>query len=638
MNKREHAIIQYILAQKKTHYVDIAAQLQLSERTIATTLDYIEGMVKPFNVKLVRKPNDGIYFTGDVAALTNHLEKEANDRPQSKEERRHYILAKLLLGSESITIQQLSDALYVSRSTVENDLKKVKQELAQFGLQLAIAHTGLSLIGSEHQKRQATVDLISQYWGKRTEAEELNGQLVRHIQLPDKLNQLFEPTLIKNVLAALTELIEKSSLSFTDYEFQSLAIHLMMALERLAQHQLVAATEPNPVATPLISETKLLVEILERRFELTIPDFEQGYLNRHLVTVQSKDTSVQTIQTELRQSVGLPQLLRQQLAQLAVDEELIQGLAVHLSSALRRLAMGLSINNPYTDEIRQNFPQAFDQAVLLKPVLENQYQIQMNEDELAFISLHFEVFFERHSEDARLSVVVVCSSGIGTSQLLGQRLAKTFAQELRITRIIALGELLATPIKESLVISTIAIKGLSVPVIEVSPLLNRHDIGIIRQMITEQPTPTNHLVALLQPELTIVTQERLTDQGAIELIGQRLIDQEYAKSTVVQAALAREALASTALGRVALPHADPQLITKPAIGLLIAPQSINWQHNDKVQLVFFMALNETVHSQMRAIYHDLDQLIETPRLLKQVAQASDGAAALAILAQLNQKN
>lgn len=587
---------------------------------------------EPFNVKLVRKPNDGIYFTGDVATLANHLEKKANDRPQSKEERCHCILAKLLLGSASITIQQLSNTLYVSRSTVENDLKKVKQKLAQFGLQLAITHTGLSLIGSEHQKRQAMVELISQYWGKRTEAKELNGQLVRHVQLPDNLNQLFEPALIKNILTALTELIEKSTLSFTDYEFQSLAIHLMMPAPT------GGSNGAQPVVTPFIAETQLLVQILERRFELTIPDFEQGYLNRHLVTVQSKDTSVQTIQTELRQSVGLPQLLRQQLAQLAVDEELIQGLAVHLSSALRRLAMGLSINNPYTDEIRQNFPQAFDQAVLLKPVLENQYQIQMNEDELAFTSLHFEVFFERHSEDARLSVVVVCSSGIGTSQLLGQRLAKTFAQELRITRIIALGELLATPIKESLVISTIAIKGLSVPVIEVSPLLNRHDIGIIRQMITEQPTPTNHLVALLQPELTIVTQEQLTDQGAIELICQRLIDQGYAKPTVVQAALAREALASTALGRVALPHADSQLITKPAIGLLIAPQSINWQHNDKVQLVFFMALNETVHGQMRAIYHDLDQLIETPRLLKQVAQASDGTAALAILAQLNQKN
>ncbi|MDT7017066.1 BglG family transcription antiterminator [Latilactobacillus curvatus] len=583
-------------------------------------------------MKLVRKPNDGIYFTGDVATLANHLEKKANDRPQSKEERCHCILAKLLLGSASITIQQLSNTLYVSRSTVENDLKKVKQKLAQFGLQLAITHTGLSLIGSEHQKRQATVELISQYWGKRTEAKELNGQLVRHVQLPDNLNQLFEPALIKNILTALTELIEKSTLSFTDYDFQSLAIHLMMPAPT------GGSNGAQPVVTPFIAETQLLVQILERRFELTIPDFEQEYLNRHLVTVQSKDTSVQTIQTELRQSVGLPQLLRQQLAQLAVDEELIQGLAVHLSSALRRLAMGLSINNPYTDEIRQNFPQAFDQAVLLKPVLENQYQIQMNEDELAFISLHFEAFFERHSEDARLSVVVVCSSGIGTSQLLGQRLAKTFAQELRITRIIALGELLATPIKESLVISTIAIKGLSVPVIEVSPLLNRHDIGIIRQMITEQPTPTNHLVALLQPELTIVTQEQLTDQGAIELIGQRLIDQGYAKPTVVQAALAREALASTVLGRVALPHADSQLITKPAIGLLIAPQSINWQHNDKVQLVFFMALNETVHGQMRAIYHDLDQLIETPRLLKQVAQASDGTAALAILAQLNQKN
>lgn len=253
---------------------------------------------EPFNVKLVRKPNDGIYFTGDVATLANHLEKKANDRPQSKEERCHCILAKLLLGSASITIQQLSNTLYVSRSTVENDLKKVKQKLAQFGLQLAITHTGLSLIGSEHQKRQAMVELISQYWGKRTEAKELNGQLVRHVQLPDNLNQLFEPALIKNILTALTELIEKSTLSFTDYEFQSLAIHLMMPAPT------GGSNGAQPVVTPFIAETQLLVQILERRFELTIPDFEQGYLNRHLVTVQSKDTSVQTIQTELRQSVG----------------------------------------------------------------------------------------------------------------------------------------------------------------------------------------------------------------------------------------------------------------------------------------------------------------------------------------------
>ncbi|GED82337.1 hypothetical protein [Latilactobacillus curvatus] len=45
MNKREHAIIQYILAQHKTYYVDIAAQLQLSERTIATTLNDIERVL-----------------------------------------------------------------------------------------------------------------------------------------------------------------------------------------------------------------------------------------------------------------------------------------------------------------------------------------------------------------------------------------------------------------------------------------------------------------------------------------------------------------------------------------------------------------------------------------------------------------
>jgi len=633
MNKRKQAIIQYILAEHKTHYVDIAAHLQLSERTIATYLDQIEMDLVGSGVQLVRKPNDGIYLTGDVGHLSSQLETTNQELPQTKTERCYYLLAKLLLGTEAITVQNLAEALYVSRSTVENDLKQVKQYLQQFELTVTVTHAGLQLAGDEQHRRQATTELISQYWGKRTQALEQDGQLIQNSQLPEKLHHLFTPAVIETTLAALGELLEKTQLLLTDYEFQSLAIHLMITFERLLKNQLVAPSQS--VTAPIVPETAILVAILERRFNQTLPLFERANINLHLVAVKSRHLDPQLVTTNERQPASLAQWLRQQLVQLKVDDELIHGLVLHLNSALKRLRVGLTIRNAYTEEIRRNFPQAFDQAVLLRPALQTDYQVALNDDELAFISLHFEALFERHTTDQRVSVVVVCSSGIGTSQLLGQRLEKQLAHRLRITRIIALGELMASPISEDLVISTIAIKGLTVPVVEVSPLLNKHDVQMIQQMIDQQPVTGNPLTQLLQPAHIIITDEPLDYQMAIERLGQSLIQTGEVIAEIIPAAIEREVLDSTALGKIAIPHANPQFVKQAAIGLLIAPNGIIWKNQEKVHLVFLMALNERVQPQVRDIYGVLNQLIDNQRLTKSIYQAPDVHTVLKLLNQIS---
>ena len=229
----------------------------------------------------------------------------------------------------------------------------------------------------------------------------------------------------------------------------------------------------------------------------------------------------------------------------------------------------------------------------------------------------------------------MCSSGIGTSQLLGQRLEKQLAHRLRISRIIALGELMASPISEDLVISTIAIKGLTVPVVEVSPLLNKHDVQMIQQMIDQQPVTGNPLTQLLQPAHIIITDEPLDYQMAIERLGQSLIQTGEVIAEIIPAAIEREVLDSTALGKIAIPHANPQFVKQAAIGLLIAPNGIIWKNQEKVHLVFLMALNERVQPQMRDIYGVLNQLIDNQRLTKSIYQAPDVHTVLKLLNQIS---
>lgn len=84
MNERETEVVRYILLQGKTHYEDIAKHMNLSQRTIANVLDQIVPMVKELDVKLVRRPNDGIYFKGDLDKLRNDLSLSSSSSSQSK--------------------------------------------------------------------------------------------------------------------------------------------------------------------------------------------------------------------------------------------------------------------------------------------------------------------------------------------------------------------------------------------------------------------------------------------------------------------------------------------------------------------------------------------------------------------------
>lgn len=372
MNERETEVVRYILLQGKTHYEDIAKHMNLSQRTIANVLDQIVPMVKELDVKLVRRPNDGIYFKGDLDKLRNDLSLSSSSSSQSKGGRQRYILFKLLLNSNSYTLQDLADELFVSRSTVENDFVAVRKKLNSMGIGVEVSHQGIKISATEDQRRGATAELISQYWGQDIYAEHEHGQLVRTINLPPKLQQLFSKKIITLVMDSLTEFIDKSHLTFSDYEFQSLAIHLMIALERINNS---SKNEPQSAKTSkytgLLSETKLLIKILERRYQHSIPLVEQKYLNLHIVAAMHKKISLSDVKDESDQQKvddefkNVSDFLQQKLVDIEPDKELLEGLSLHLESTIKRLKVGLNIYNPYTKEIRRNLPEAFDAAVRL---------------------------------------------------------------------------------------------------------------------------------------------------------------------------------------------------------------------------------------------------------------------------------
>ncbi len=642
MNERETEIIRYILLQEKTHYGNIAMHMNLSQRTIASVLDQIEPMLKGLNVQLIRRPNDGIYFSGDLDRLRNSLNLDLVNNSQSKGGRQRYILFKLLLNSNPYTLQGLADEMFVSRSTVENDFITVRKKLNSLGIGIAISHQGISISATEEQRRQAIAELISRYWGQEIYAEHENGQLVRTINLPPKLQQLFSKPIISLVMNTLTEFIEKSHLMFSDYEFQSLAIHLMIALERIDDSPINESRE-DEFKSPmkLLSETKLLVTILERRYQHHIPMVEQKYLNLHIVAAMHKKISLEDVKDQSAQQnndsafKNISDFLQENLASIDPDKELLEGLSLHLESTIKRLKIGLNIYNPYTQEIRRNLPEAFDAAVELQAGLQKKYQIVLNDDELAFIALHLESFYERHLSDHRLRVVVVCSSGIGTSQLLAQRLETKFNRSLQVVRITTVADLFNSKLTEDLVISTIPISNLEKPVISVGPLLEQADIKAIQseiKRIKRDTQPKNPFFELLRSNFVLINSQSEDYRQVMQDITQKLANNDYIQDSkkVLKAVDEREKLASTAMEDFALPHVNPKLIKKPVLVFLISKKPISWNKSE-VKFVCFIGLNDEVKEKMHEIFKLINALIDDKQLQNKLLKVEQPKQVISML-------
>lgn len=557
LNSKELEMILYILNSEVVHYSDIGKNIGKSRKTITKYLNEIEPVLAKYNVKLIRKRNVGVYFEGDTDKLNRAIHASGfNSSPKNKDERITFILSKLLLSDESQTIQDLADASFVSRGTMENDFKEIKRMLAEHDAFIENTSDGVKVVASESSRRKLISELLTMYWGKT--------------------------------------LYSKNNIRLED-------------------------------------NTIILVKILERNFALKIPEYEKQYINIHILAAEgqlSNDEEVSKSESNFQQK-AITKFLKENITDY--DQILINGIMLHLSSALKRLYLGLNLHNPYTQEIKRNFPQAFNEALDLCTKLEQQFNVSMNEDEVAYVALHIEAFLERPKN--MVTAVIVCSTGLGTARLLNQRIKKFFSNTINVLRVTSVQDLKHNSIKEDLIISTINFDVSDKPVVIVPPFLDNNSVKAITEEVNKILNKTHEsksFINLLKPDLILIDSDKKERNQVIQKIGDRIVEVGYGKENIADAAIKREQLASTAMDNVAMPHAPIEYVKKPFIAVYVNRDGIDW-HGNTVNIVFFLAMNKQVHDEIDSIYKYFNNVLEDKKLLKRIVNSSKGSEILKLL-------
>lgn len=606
LNEIDMKIVEYILINQKVHYQDIANLTGLSRSTISKHLNSLNEVCLQLGVRLIRRRGEGIYFEGDTVCLLDKF----HDYKEKNFDRSNGILTRLLFREKPITVQDLADQLFVSRNTLQNDMKVVRKTLRNNHLRISVTTKGILISGTEEDKRHLMSEILDDSLVNRKNENVFDR----------RWDKVFNAHFLNKVSETLRFFLNELTINYTDYKFKNLVIHIAITIQRTKMDR--PLIKHMPYLSEQLSETTKLVEKIEKTFDISLSSPEVNYLNLHMASLM--DYKLSDSVSKNYEISDIRRFLQEALKDQKADETLISDLTLHLFSTLNRLTTGLSVRNPYLEETKQNFPYSFEIAADLSYKMQTLFKLVIPEDEVAYIALHFQSFIERQAANSKIDTVIVCNTGLGSSRFLEQRIESVYKNEINIVGVLSIADLKRCKTSVPLVLTTIEFNMPLSHVVVVSPLLNEFDKEKINQSIeniTARKEKHWTLTSLISQEQIYFNESVESLEDAIVFLGNKLIESGMAKKGILESALKREKIALTTMGRIATPHGSPDFVNECSLSTLVSKKGIDWG-GKKVNVVFFIALNHSVLRDIRKVYKHFSKLI-TPEFVKKAVKCDE---------------
>jgi activator of the mannose operon (transcriptional antiterminator) len=423
----------------------------------------------------------------------------------SIEHRRMKILFELLEGTkDKLSIQSLSNKYFVSKTSIVNDLKVIEEKLIEYNLHLKKDTQGTQLVGSELDIRKAMVDMLN------TLVSSKNGTLYENNYRIDRETLLeLEDHFGHEQVSQVKELIEEAerflNYKITEPYYINLVTHLLILVHRTKNGKTIYAElkQENRECEPsFYAVSEKIANQLEEKFSIQINQEEIFYIYRYLmssggVAVQAELLKEDNTMDEFLHSIAMEMIrLSSEVfpIKFTFSPSLYNDLILHLRPMMNRIDYKISIKNPLLAEIKDEFPELMILLKLIISKIKLKYQLaHISEDEISYLAVYFQAAIEEVISKKR--VMIVCSTGVGTSHLLEKRVKNHFP-EWHIVDVVS-AKYLENMVDLSdvdLIISTVKLHVLlSKPVAYVSALFNKADEKRVRASFVNEEKKTNIL-------------------------------------------------------------------------------------------------------------------------------------------------
>ena len=482
MNKRQVLLLEYLM--KNIEYLSanqLADRYKVSTKTVYQDIDKINDFLKDNSIEteIIKIPRKGIKLLSELENKKIHtkimklnVEMTESFSPEYREKE---LIRKLFINHEKVDLYEFSEEMYVTDSTIHRLLDKLNGVFTPFDVKLKVKKDEIILKGNERNIRKALEIFIVNFLS-------MDRNRMKNLEL------FFSKEDIKDCQKAIIKLSDKYQFHFTDEYSFSLLLDCLIFKKRNESNEILTNRFSNLVNDVNHLEVyffagELLETILNFPLEKISP-YEIEAMAYNLLAFGFNIQSVEYMKNVNEQVKTLIQKVSNLLSlNLTTDDHLQMMLSAHISKMIIRLRNQNYISNPALEEIKKQYSSLFNVIWLSIRTLSKYYELSIPNEELAFIVIHFQVAIEKIIKP--LNIVVICQNGIATSELIMNKLRRIFSSNEKLTTI-GLRELDFYDLKNiDLVISTIGLPELNIPVIEVSPIITKEELGMIQQFYAE---------------------------------------------------------------------------------------------------------------------------------------------------------
>ena len=470
MNKRSREILSQLIT--KTEYSqtisiqDLAEMFKVSSRTIRYDIEQINDYLKENHLQPLNLGKQGVINTqADITKARESLSEEGfYSFKLSREERVCFSAVMMICSDDYITLSEIADQLFVSRSTIIQDLEHIKSFFRERHLYvLSHSNKGLLLEGREIDKRNLLIDMIQ---SENSIFQHLTQCLSKNLKI-----DLEDISMIEKIINEAEHIYGRF---LTDQSFVQLRNYFQLSLYRLRKAHYVEYGDDKNSKWDM---AKGMIDQIQQFIVKEIPDTEIYYvasvLNR-MKYIKKTTSNKEIVKMQVITRNFIEKISKDIHRNLQGDYIFYENLINHLESTFSTLGDRFAINS-VVDEILQRYPEVKQATERNVYVFEEYVGRKLSEEEIAYIVVHICAAIERNkNETVRYSVVLVCNGGIGTSQLLLARLEKFF--HLDVIDIIPAHDIENMNMDDvDAVISTISLEGKGIEYIQVDPLLTDED-------------------------------------------------------------------------------------------------------------------------------------------------------------------
>ena len=635
MNDRQKKIIEYLKNNSENVSTkDISDKFNVSRRTVFSDLNFIEQYLKNTAYELIRNDGKGLSIIKSDECSIRFL--NVNDLFKNN---RKLLILKLVLFEGNYNIDSLADYLYISNSTLVNDINFINEFLLNGEKdQLIIKENVVCLSENNYNSKRIYVKFNELIYNDITQSV-IQQELIYNYYY-DILKQIYSTELVDTVKETLYEFLKENYETIAEYYLDNIISNLIVLIyNKLRNDEAVSYIDSHLESDIVPTEIDEVIQKIETKFDikfnqreiLFIVDLLKG--NKFVPTIYGNyDNIIKIFINQLSEILDV---------NLNNDKVLFGQLSKHFPPLMYRLSNDIQINNPFIFDIKREYLTLFNAVWMVVMYNQEEFKHSINDNEIGLLTIYIQSALDRNKVSKK--IVLINTTKMMNSDFISSRV-KSVLPNTYIDIIEEDDRNFILNNNFDLIITTNDNKYNAAPTVNISPIVSDTDLMNISKKFTQTifrnnsyrnintENDINYIVCkYFRKELTYLNQKLKSKSEVFDFANKVLVEKDIVDNSYIDSVLAREFQGSTEVNNlVATPHGNPNYVKKNCVLTIANDEAMNWSE-DKVQLIFLISVTKNDMKDLKDLFNFIYGISNDKKVISDILNTSTFEEFISIL-------